>query len=566
MAGQSEREGIGKRKLQDVMQGDNEMRKKALGRNGKGKKKCVRRKYRTAGLTVFIAAAACFGSGCKKEVLPDGPNLTVQPQPTGAEEPAGPGGTVPPQPTGTEEPAGPGELGQEQPTGTEEPAGPGGTVQPQPTGPEEPAGPGEPGQPQPTGAAEPDATEQPGQIDFEIKGDILLRYNGTETNVTVPAGVKRIGSSAFQGNSALVSVFLPEEVELIANQAFAGCRNLKEINLQHVQEIASEAFQYCQQLTKVNLEETQILGKDAFFGSGIREAKGLEKLQQLGNNVFYNTPLFGNYDVLCGSDLLMIGNVLFAGYRCSGAVEIPEGVEIIASYAFEGAKELISVSCSDSVKEIQNYAFASCAALEEFWMTDSVVSAGKNILTGCCKLRDLRLSNQLQNMPLLDFMDANSLKSITIPERCAVPSNLLEYDFDYGPYDRGAKKITVAPNKKVYGFLKKPYREYDEIYSSETFDVEWFAASVKYGWSLFQLALESEELTLAPGEQHRLAFNSGAKAEWTSENDAVVRVDRDGGLTAVKEGRTEIVATIYGKEYRCRVVVQGTEEEAEDTF
>ena len=66
---------------------------------------------------------------------------------------------------------------------------------------------------------------------------------------------------------------------------------------------------------------------------------------------------------------------------------------------------------------------------------------------------------------------------------------------------------------------------------------------------------DSEELTLAPGEQYQLAFNSGAKTDWASDDDTVVRVDRDGGLTAVETGAARVTATIYGKEYCCRVVV-----------
>ena len=64
---------------------------------------------------------------------------------------------------------------------------------------------------------------------------------------------------------------------------------------------------------------------------------------------------------------------------------------------------------------------------------------------------------------------------------------------------------------------------------------------------------------LAPGAQYQLAFNSGAKADWTSDDETVVRVDRDGGLTAAGTGTALVTATIYGKEYHCRIVVESAE-------
>ena len=53
------------------------------------------------------------------------------------------------------------------------------------------------------------------------------------------------------------------------------------------------------------------------------------------------------------------------------------------------------------------------------------------------------------------------------------------------------------------------------------------------------------------------AFNSGAKAYWKSLDENVVLVDCDGGLTAHSTGETDVVATIYGTEYKCHIVVEG---------
>ena len=42
--------------------------------------------------------------------------------------------------------------------------------------------------------------------------------------------VKKIGDSAFEGNTDLVSITLPATIEVIGKRAFAGCTNLKNMN------------------------------------------------------------------------------------------------------------------------------------------------------------------------------------------------------------------------------------------------------------------------------------------------------------------------------------------------
>ena len=64
-----------------------------------------------------------------------------------------------------------------------------------------------------------------------------------------------------------------------------------------------------------------------------------------------------------------------------------------------------------------------------------------------------------------------------------------------------------------------------------------------------------KEVSLRVGEEYLLIFNSGAKADWFSQDEAVVSVDGNGKLCAKTAGKTKVVGTIYGEEYECRVVV-----------
>ncbi|MCQ2394046.1 MAG: leucine-rich repeat domain-containing protein [Kiritimatiellae bacterium] len=56
--------------------------------------------------------------------------------------------------------------------------------------------------------------------------EVILGVNG---DVTIPAGVTRIGSSAFRGCSGLTSVVIPSSVTFIGSSAFEGCDRLSRV-------------------------------------------------------------------------------------------------------------------------------------------------------------------------------------------------------------------------------------------------------------------------------------------------------------------------------------------------
>jgi hypothetical protein len=66
-------------------------------------------------------------------------------------------------------------------------------------------------------------------------GVIVKKYSGTAASVVVPAVVEglpvvEIGASAFEGNTELVAIDLPDTIEVIGARAFANCTNLSSMN------------------------------------------------------------------------------------------------------------------------------------------------------------------------------------------------------------------------------------------------------------------------------------------------------------------------------------------------
>ena len=76
------------------------------------------------------------------------------------------------------------------------------------------------------------------EVTYTITGETTVEvksYAGSEASVTVPETVEgytvtAIGESAFEGNTALVSIDLPNTIEVIGQRAFANCTSLTTMN------------------------------------------------------------------------------------------------------------------------------------------------------------------------------------------------------------------------------------------------------------------------------------------------------------------------------------------------
>lgn len=117
----------------------------------------------------------------------------------------------------------------------------------------------------------------------------MTKYNGSETNVVIPATINSIpvtaiGANAFSGNASVTAVTLPATVTTLGEQAFQGCVKLNTVDLPAtITSIPSQAFENCPLI-------------DITIGAGVTIADAAA-MGQWGTSFIttYNTNGAGNY-------------------------------------------------------------------------------------------------------------------------------------------------------------------------------------------------------------------------------------------------------------------------------
>ena len=130
----------------------------------------------------------------------------------------------------------------------------------------------------------------------------VSRYTGTATELVIPAEVTHedktykvtaIGGYAFQGNSTLTSVTIPEGVTTIEYSALSGCTSLTSITIpEDVTTISKYAFSGCTSLTNVTIPEgVTYIGNRAFLGCTSLKSVSLPASLTVCNRAFYGLNL-----------------------------------------------------------------------------------------------------------------------------------------------------------------------------------------------------------------------------------------------------------------------------------
>ncbi|MEE1012378.1 MAG: leucine-rich repeat protein [Acutalibacteraceae bacterium] len=224
---------------------------------------------------------------------------------------------------------------------------------------------------------------------FTVTDDgTLISYSGSEKSFTIPEKlngitVRAIGSNAFENNSIITEVILPDTVTEIRNSAFKGCENLKTIYTKNTTFVGDHAFDGCIMIKNLFLiSELQSIGKYSFAYTGSKQ------------------------NLITGSTFRLLLNKL---------TDIPEG-------AFSNSS--LSEIDLGSISSIGTNAFSGCNQLVSVYI-DNLFNMPRNCFKGCESLTSVEIHG-LTYIPASAFYSCYNLSSISLPDATNVTSYAFE--------------------------------------------------------------------------------------------------------------------------------------------
>ena len=261
----------------------------------------------------------------------------------------------------------------------------------------------------------------------------ITGYSGNATALYIPDEIDghevvAIGDRAFQNQTDLRTVMIPDSVTEIEAYSFNNCTNLSNVTLsKSLKYMGGRAFGSCEKITQIEIPKS---------------------LDNCGNSGYasYHGPFgacSGLKKITFEEGATEVSNGLFRGCTGLEEINIPDGVTKIESSSFEDCINLVSVNISDSVIKIENEAFAGCEKIESINIPDSVTEIGESTFANCSKLSNVKLSKNLEYMGGRAFGSCEKITQIEIPKSLDNCGNS-GYASYHGPFGAcsGLKKIT----------------------------------------------------------------------------------------------------------------------------
>ena len=186
--------------------------------------------------------------------------------------------------------------------------------------------------------------------------------------------VTSVGDYAFSECHNLETVVIPDTVTSIGVGAFRSCYKLSEVKLSAtLKSIGVEAFFYCYALTRIEIPASVTnIGRNAFGCCfGVTDIVVNEE-----NKVYHSS---GNTVIETASNKLILG--------CQNSVVPADGsVTSIGEFAFFWCIKLANITLPDTVTRIEQYAFYECSSLTNIVLPSSVTFIGDFAFDGCKSL------------------------------------------------------------------------------------------------------------------------------------------------------------------------------------
>lgn len=257
--------------------------------------------------------------------------------------------------------------------------------------------------------------------DFVIDANkVLTQYTGTDTEVTIPDGVVKIGYASFQGKTTITKVVMPNTVTVIDSYAFNNCTSLSEIPLStSLTSINYSSFAGCTSLKTIHIPKTLVnfTGywpsiENVTFESGTTSVIG---------NLFENTPI---ESIVLPDTITTIQGYAFRGCTKLKDITWSMNLKVIGGAAFLGCTSLVNATLPEGLTEIHDSVFYNCTNLADVTLPDSLLKIGSNSFYSCFNIREITVPANITSSGYA-FNNCTNLTTIKFkPDTKKVPDNL----------------------------------------------------------------------------------------------------------------------------------------------
>lgn len=324
---------------------------------------------------------------------------------------------------------------------------------------------------------------------FDATTGTIKKYNGNDTVVVIPPTINswpvtKIGEAAFQDNTTITSVTIPDSVTEIGANAFAGCTNLtsvtyggdwSKLTIQSGNPAVEDAVNAQLFDFKFILNDTAVIvirykgtaadvtipsrykGKPvtmidhaAFHDSAVTSVTIPDSVTSIPDDAFAYCSNLTNISI--PNSVTFIDFSAFEHCTSLKSITLPSSLRNISMFLFHNCSQLTTIQIPDSVLSIQDYAFGNCISLETIRIPVSVTSIGNLAFAGCPSSMTVTYSGSKKQWNKINGKD----ELLNIPLVC----NKLEATFNP---DNGDPTVTEFidndKNSKFTELVPEPTKE-----------------------------------------------------------------------------------------------------------
>ncbi len=245
--------------------------------------------------------------------------------------------------------------------------------------------------------------------------------------------------------------------------------------------------------------------------------------------------------------------IYFCPQTIEGELQLHKKTKIIENSAFYGCSSITAIGFNENLDSIQPLSFYGCSKLKELIFPKGLLYIGDRAFDGCSSVTNISLSNTIKELGFGCFY-YTKISNITIPGsieilndkvfyvcdnlfsvniRCATPPKRTSHLFPL----RRQMELHVLKGLKALYESTEFWKDYANIYD----DLDWINVSE----------------ILIPQNEYHCNINETIKASafvlpddadapypiWSSDDESIVYIDKNGTFIGLKEGTTNIVAT-----------------------